>query len=127
MIKRRAAATAVRPPRAARSRLTALVVSAVHARGPVGQAGAAASFRLRDAGPAAPSARAAGPGLPALVVPAVPARGPVGQAGAAASFRLRDAGPAGPCRVSLEWCWMPRLGLYHHELGSCVGLAQDSN
>ena len=36
--------------RAARSRLTALVVSAGHVPGPVGQAGAAASFRLRNAG-----------------------------------------------------------------------------
>ena len=35
--------------RAARSRLTALVVSAGHMPGPVGQAGAAASFRLRNA------------------------------------------------------------------------------
>ena len=40
--------------RAARSRLTALVVSAGHMPGPVGQAGAAASFRLRNAGPAGP-------------------------------------------------------------------------
>ena len=40
--------------RAVRSRLTALVVSAGHMPGPVGQAGAAASFRLRNAGPAGP-------------------------------------------------------------------------
>ena len=40
--------------RAARSRLTALVVSAGHMPEPVGQAGAAASFRLRNAGPAGP-------------------------------------------------------------------------
>ena len=40
--------------RAARSRLTALAVSAGHMPGPVGQAGAAASFRLRNAGPAGP-------------------------------------------------------------------------
>ena len=40
--------------RAARSRLTALVVSAGHMPGPAGQAGAAASFRLRNAGPAGP-------------------------------------------------------------------------
>src|ERR1700688_1647511 len=40
--------------RAARSRLTALVVSAGHMPGPVGLAGAAASFRLRNAGPAGP-------------------------------------------------------------------------
>ena len=40
--------------RAARSRLTAIVVSAGHMPGPVGQAGAAASFRLRIAGPAGP-------------------------------------------------------------------------
>jgi hypothetical protein len=40
--------------RAARSRLAALVVSAGHMPGPVGQAGAAASFRLRNAGPAGP-------------------------------------------------------------------------
>ena len=39
---------------AARSRLTALVVSAGHMPGPVGQAGAAASCRLRNAGPAGP-------------------------------------------------------------------------
>ena len=39
---------------AARSRLTALVVSAGHMPGPVGQAGAADSFRLRNAGPAGP-------------------------------------------------------------------------
>jgi hypothetical protein len=36
--------------RAVRSRLTALVVSAGHMPGPVGRAGAAASFRLRNAG-----------------------------------------------------------------------------
>ena len=40
--------------RAARSRLTAFVVSAGHMPGPVGQAGAAASCRLRNAGPADP-------------------------------------------------------------------------
>src|SRR6266478_4599761 len=39
---------------AARSRLTALVVSADNMPGPAGQAGAAASFRLRNAGPAGP-------------------------------------------------------------------------
>ena len=51
MIKRRAAATAVRPcvrPDPAHRP----VVSAGHMPGPVGQAGAAASFRLRNASPA---------------------------------------------------------------------------
>jgi hypothetical protein len=40
--------------RAAGSRLTVLVVSSGQMPGPVGQAGAAASFRLRNAGPAGP-------------------------------------------------------------------------
>jgi hypothetical protein len=47
-------AAALRPGPAAPSRLTAPVISAVHMPGPVGQAGAAASFRLRIAGPAGP-------------------------------------------------------------------------
>ena len=54
MIKHREAAAAVRPGPAAPSRLTALVVPAGHMPGPVGRAGAAASFRLRIAGPAGP-------------------------------------------------------------------------
>ena len=54
MIKRSDAAAAVRPGPAAPSRLTALVVSAVHVPGPVGRAGAAASLRLRNAGPDGP-------------------------------------------------------------------------
>jgi len=54
MSKRREAAAAVRPGPAAPFRLTALVVSAVHMPGPVGRAGAVASFRLRIAGPAGP-------------------------------------------------------------------------
>jgi len=54
MIKRSEAAAAVRPGPAVPFRLTALVVSAVHTPGPVGRAGAAASFRLRYAGPVGP-------------------------------------------------------------------------
>jgi len=54
MIKCSEAAAAVRPGPAAPFRLTALVVSAVHMPGPVERAGAAASFRLRIAGPAGP-------------------------------------------------------------------------
>jgi hypothetical protein len=54
MIKRSEAAAEVRPGPAAPFRLTALVISAGHARGPAGWTGAAASFRLRIAGPAGP-------------------------------------------------------------------------
>jgi hypothetical protein len=54
MIKRSEAAAAVRLGPAAPFRLTALVVSAGHMPEPVGQAGAAASFRLRNAGPGGP-------------------------------------------------------------------------
>jgi hypothetical protein len=54
MIKRSEAAAAVRPGPAVPFRLTALVVSAVHTPGPVRRAGAAASFRLRIAGPVGP-------------------------------------------------------------------------
>ena len=50
----REAAAAVRPGPAAPFRLTALVVSAGHMPGPVARAGAAASFRLRIAGPVGP-------------------------------------------------------------------------
>jgi hypothetical protein len=53
-IKRSAAAAAVRPGPAAPFRLTALVISGGHTHGPAGRAGAAASFRLRIAGPASP-------------------------------------------------------------------------
>jgi hypothetical protein len=51
MIKRSEAAAAVRPAPAAPFRLTALAISAGHKPGPVRRAGAAASFRLRIAGP----------------------------------------------------------------------------
>lgn len=54
MIKGSEAAATVRAGPAASSWLTALVVSAVHMPGPVGRAGAAASFRLRVARPAGP-------------------------------------------------------------------------
>jgi hypothetical protein len=54
MIKGSEAAATVRAGPAAPSWLTALVVSAVHMPGPVGRAGAAASFRLRVARPAGP-------------------------------------------------------------------------
>jgi hypothetical protein len=54
MIKHREAAAAVGPGPAAPFRLTVLVVSAVHMPGPVRRAGAAASSRLRIAGPAGP-------------------------------------------------------------------------
>ena len=51
---RRAAATCGPALRTARSWLTFLIVSAGHMPGPVGQAGAAASFRLRNASPPGP-------------------------------------------------------------------------
>jgi hypothetical protein len=54
MIKRSEAAAAVRPGPAAPFRLTALAVSAGHKPEPVARAGAAAPFRLRNAGPAGP-------------------------------------------------------------------------
>ena len=54
MMKRRAAGCRGPALRAARSRLTVLVVSAGHMPGPAGQAGAAAACRLRNAGPAVP-------------------------------------------------------------------------
>jgi hypothetical protein len=54
MIKRSEAAAAVRPGPAAPSRLTALAISAGQTPGPARRPGAAASFRLRIAGPAGP-------------------------------------------------------------------------
>ncbi len=54
MITRSEAAAAVRPGPAVPFRLTVLVVSAVHTPGPVGRAGAAASFRRRNAAPVGP-------------------------------------------------------------------------
>jgi len=54
LVKRSEAAAAVQPGPAVPFRLIALVVSALNTPGPVGLAGAAASFRLRIAGPAGP-------------------------------------------------------------------------
>jgi hypothetical protein len=63
MMKRRAAGCRGPALRAARSRLTVLVVSAGRMPGPAGQAGAAAACRLRNAGPAVPC-RVSGDGSP---------------------------------------------------------------